>query len=438
MNTELSDVLDRVLSYFDRFVWFQSDHQLYATTMWTAVTYLVDYVDTVPMLWLTSPTRECGKSLVLDVVEQLAHRPMASVDMSNAVLFRLAAEGHTLLIDECDNIFGRAGDEEKRALINAAYRRGRAALRMGGPPRSMVVESYDVFCPIALAGIGQLPDTVASRCVPIRLQRKPRSINKQRWRLRAVKASGEAEQLRHDLEAALAPLADEIGAAWPHLPDQLGDRAQEIWEPMLAVADTAQNGWERWARDAAVALHTGTEEADGSIDVQLLSDIRDVFGDDDKLATATLLERLHDLEEAPWGEWFGKPITARFLAKHLKEFQVRSKTLRIGGATAKGYERAAFIDPWDRYLSVTSVAEVTTVAGQAVSAESADVTIRHTAVTPVGVTAALPIVTDSEDGESSGATSEVTPVTSVTSEEGILNLTGALDGEVVADWTRQS
>ena len=135
MNEEqrLSDVLDDTLSYIDRYVWFQSDHQLYAVTLWIALTYIVDYVDTAAKLWLTSPTRECGKTLVLDIVQHLAWEPKASVNISNAALFRLAAGGATLLFDEVDNIFGRNGDEDQRAIINASSRRGQKAIRMAGP-----------------------------------------------------------------------------------------------------------------------------------------------------------------------------------------------------------------------------------------------------------------------------------------------------------------
>lgn len=35
----------------------------------------------------------------------------------------------------------------------------------------------------------------------------------------------------------------------------------------------------------------------------------------------SLLRRLHDLEEAPWGEWYGKPLTARGLAKLLEPYR---------------------------------------------------------------------------------------------------------------------
>ena len=417
MDTELSDVLDRVASYVGRFVWFPHEDQLHAVALWIVQSYLVSLLDVVGMLWATSPTRECGKSLLLDILEMLCWQPRASVNMSNAVLFRLASQGCTLIIDEVDNIFGRAGDEEQRALINAAHRRGRTAMRMAGPPGALRVEEYDVFAPIALAGIGALPDTVASRCIPIPLQRKPKSQPRARFRLRLEKSSGEAEQLRHDIETALAPVAEEIAAAFPEMPDELTDRQMDCWESLLAICDMAGNGWEMWGRQAAVALHSGVDEPDGNIAVQLLTDTRVVFGDDDRLTTAVLLERLHNLEERPWGDWYGRAISARFLADKLRPFQIRSKTIRVGDSTPKGYERAAFLDPWDQYLPATSATGATSHTRQGVLADSGNATLRNPAATPTAVAVPLRHVADHGNGATTDAARVVADVALVSEAE---------------------
>jgi Protein of unknown function (DUF3631). len=47
----------------------------------------------------------------------------------------------------------------------------------------------------------------------------------------------------------------------------------------------------------------------------------------------------------------GKPISEAWLARQLRRFGIRPKTLRIDDDRAKGYERAAFADAFDRYLS---------------------------------------------------------------------------------------
>lgn len=70
---------------------------------------------------------------------------------------------------------------------------------------------------------------------------------------------------------------------------------------------------------------------------KLLADIKAVFGDADRMATADLLERLAAIDEAPWGDWYDKPIDARWLTRHLKPFGVNSTNVRIGESSIRGY-----------------------------------------------------------------------------------------------------
>ena len=83
----------------------------------------------------------------------------------------------------------------------------------------------------------------------------------------------------------------------------------------------------------------------------LLTDIETVFNifGVDHLSTADLLKQLIVMEESPWAEWLGKPITSYSLAKFLRPFGVRPRTIRIGNQTPKGYRREDLIDAWARY-----------------------------------------------------------------------------------------
>ncbi len=57
------------------------------------------------------------------------------------------------------------------------------------------------------------------------------------------------------------------------------------------------------------------------------------------------------LEEAPWGDLWGKPLDARRLAKMLKPYGIKPKQLRLDPETTmKGYQAADFEDAWNRYL----------------------------------------------------------------------------------------
>ena len=51
-----------------------------------------------------------------------------------------------------------------------------------------------------------------------------------------------------------------IAEARPELPAGLNDRAGDIWEPLLALADLAGGDWPGWARAAALELTALSQE----------------------------------------------------------------------------------------------------------------------------------------------------------------------------------
>ena len=125
---------------------------------------------------------------------------------------------------------------------------------------------------------------------------------------------------------------------------------RDVWEPLLAIADAAGGDWPALARVAAVSLVSAARGDRPSLGIRLLSDLRTVFGNAEAMATATILEALHAMSEAPWSDIRGKPLNDRGLAVRLRQYSVKSKTLRIGSGTSKGYARADLWDAWESYL----------------------------------------------------------------------------------------
>jgi hypothetical protein len=126
--------------------------------------------------------------------------------------------------------------------------------------------------------------------------------------------------------------------------------------------------WPERARKAAVALVTQSKQSTPSLGVRLLGDLRAIFGVADKKPTSEILQSLNDLDDAPWGDLRGKPITDRDLARFLKPYDIKPKLVKIGGSPSRGYYRADLIDAWRRYLpplAQESVTGVTSVTGPA-------------------------------------------------------------------------
>jgi Protein of unknown function (DUF3631) len=128
-------------------------------------------------------------------------------------------------------------------LLNAGHRRGAKTYRSVLHGRQVKVEAIEAFCPVALAGIGWLPDTLMSRSVIVRMRRRHQGEQIEPFRRRIHGKEG--ERIRDEIGAWVRSLSNQIG--FPDLPHQIQDRAADIWEPLIAVADLAGGKWPRLA-----------------------------------------------------------------------------------------------------------------------------------------------------------------------------------------------
>lgn len=351
----LPSLLDRVRDLLARYVAFPSDAALTATTLWVLHAHAIEAFESTPRLAALSPEKGSGKTRLLEVLDGIVPAPMHAVNMSSAALFRSTDKTPrpTVLLDECDTYLAphvAKQHEELRGFVNAGHRRGAVAYRCVGDPSRMQVQEFPAFCAIALAGIGNVPDTILDRS--IRLAMKRRAPHEYVEPLRRRKFLPVATALRDQLAAWAAEHLDELANAEPEMPDGLTDRPADVWEPLLAVADVAGEPWATDARNAATDLNAERASADLSLGVSLLRDARNVFVDldADRVSTARLLDLLHAMDDSPWGDLRGKPIDARFLSKMLRPYGIRPETIRIGEDTPKGYMREHFFDAWERYL----------------------------------------------------------------------------------------
>jgi hypothetical protein len=232
------------------------------------------------------------------------------------------------------------------------------------------LRDFEVFCAKALAGIRDLPDTIADRAVLIRLKRRAPSERIDRFTRRDVEP--EAQDLRDRIADWIEPQLDFLRTVRPDLPDELDDRAQDAWEPLLAIAELAGGNIPHRARAAALTL-SGARD-DDSHSVRLLADIRSIFDSQavDRISSAALIAQLHQLEDSPWPEWYGTPITKTGIAALLRHFEIRPRTVRFDDdTTTKGYRREQFEDAFSRYIPVLKRHTVTTRRDSGVEAESA-------------------------------------------------------------------
>lgn len=366
-----AEVLHDVDAFIRRFCILPTEADHVAVTLWAAHAHMVDHFHTSPRLALLSPEPASGKTRVLEVLDLLTPESMFVFSASVAAIFRTMAQRKTtLLFDEVDAIFGKRGkddqNEDLRALLNVGYRNGAKIPRCVGPQHE--VQHFNVFAAVALAGLGDLPDTVMTRSVIVKMRRRAPGEEVEPFRLREHEAQG--HDVRDQLAEWAASVGEAAGKSWPTLPDGIVDRPAEVWEPLLAVAEVAGGDWPERARAACVEI-CGTRGGRGqSLGIKLLVDLQTIFGSVDGLATTEVLSRLtgdkpygHDAEgepaylvNAPWGDLRGSPLDARGLANLLKRYDVMPVKIRPhGGSPVQGYKRADLWDSWSRYApSLTS------------------------------------------------------------------------------------
>jgi hypothetical protein len=190
-------------------------------------------------------------------------------------------------------------------------------------------------------------------------------------------------------------ILDVLREARPDMPASLSDRATDVWEPLVAIADVAGQAWPSRGREAARALSGRFEDAD--LRVELLRDIFQIAREMSHptiVASQDLIAQLTAITDRPWATYArGKPLTPHGLARLLDPLGIHP----ISTGKLRGYMVEGFGDAFARYLprevserqdaaeskvaGADSFVTGVSLAGQSVSNAGpnspADLTLRH-------------------------------------------------------------
>ena len=348
-----AELISGISAFIRRHVWID-EPSADALALWVPMTWIHDRLDISTFVNLTSATKRCGKSLLLELLGELVYRRMMlSGPTTEAVLFRMVeAHAPTLMLDEADTYLRHA--EGLRGVVNGSQRRALAYIaRCVGEDNE--VRRFATFCPKLIAGIGGIPDTVRDRSLVVRLERKPASERVPPWRERDRDA---VNAMRAQIARWTGDHAARIVATLPAVtfPNALHDRARDAWESLLAIANVAGGGWpgRAWKACEHFAATSGGDE-DGAREM-LLGDLYDIFEAADwpeGIPSATIVERLVAMESRPWPEWKrGKQLTMKALGDLLKPFEIKPRQLgkQADGSNRRGYHLADFRKDWASYF----------------------------------------------------------------------------------------
>lgn len=330
------EIRDRLRAH----VIFGAIHDADCTSLWILGSHLMETWRLWPRLLITSPTKACGKSTLLETIEAMAHRAMILSNASPAAVFRsIQAWQPTLLLDEADTWAKQ--NEELAGILNSGHtRRTARVIRVEDKGGELVPTLFSTWCPMAIAGIGGQRDTLESRSIKIGLRRKLPDET--------------VERLPFDLHARLLHVRRRIArwaddnavtiAAMDVEPPACGDdRLQDNFTPLWRIAAALGGPWPDRIEAAYVAsLQTEEDDAEPA-GVMMLRDIAELFATRraDRIASSEIVADLIALEERPWAEWrHGRPISAQTVAKLMKPFSIKAKVLKLHGSSARVYLRS--------------------------------------------------------------------------------------------------
>lgn len=322
-----------------------SKNDALAAALWAIHAFCFDLFTCTPRLAITAPEKRCGKTTLLDVLAEVVPRSLPTAGISAAATFRtIEAFRPTLMIDEADTFLGE--DDYLRGVLNSGHRAGGQIIRTVGD--DFEIRAFSTHCPVAIAQIGKLPDTLADRSISISMKRRVPGEKVARFR------QGRTPELVEAARKAARWVADNAAAIQqcdPDIPEAIFNRAADNWAPLLAIAEVAGVVVAARAKEAALAACGITE--DQNLKTMLLADIRTVFEDKacDCITSSDLVAALVALLDRPWGEInHGKALTQNGLARQLKGFGIKSGMVGPEHKRVSGYALKSFADSFNRYI----------------------------------------------------------------------------------------
>lgn len=343
-------LFDEVVETVRRYFYLSNERDYHAMVLWVLMTYAIDHLEHAPRLSLMAPEKRCGKTRGIDCLNYLVRRPLTTMNATVAAIVRsiTVEKPPTLLIDEADTIFGskRSADnnEDLRGVLNAGHARGNPILRWnmnGGKSGKGRLETLETFAPVALAGIGVLPDTIRDRAIEVDVHRRPKDVMVQPFRKKR-----DGERVLRPLAARIKVWADakiaDGSISLDAVAESLGveDRAADNWEPLVILADTIGGEWPARARAAAIGKTEASSKQDSDSDSNTaLRDLRRVWPEGATRAhSSTLVDLLRDLEESPWAKYGGYGgLDQMALSSLLRGYKVRTKLGKVDGVGAMAY-----------------------------------------------------------------------------------------------------
>ena len=365
-------VLKQVEQYLKNYV-ILHDKAYFPLAVWIVLTYCYEEFNCFAYLAILSPERECGKSRLMEVIETLVYKAWYGITPSPAAIYRMLANGRALLFDEVEGFKRNEHRSESMqailAVLNGGHRKGATVPRVErDKDGNFVVHEFPSYGPKAFGAIGTLPDTLLSRCIDVRMQR--RRENQPVQRFLAGRVMKQAAPLRAQILAFVRAYKGVFEQCYEQMPDPhcVKDREADLWMPLIAGEAVFDPDRVAEFKQCALELNGRQKKRvqNQTWGTKLLQHIQEVWPQEkegekkgspqDRCPSATLVTLLKNMDDSPWNG--DKPLTQTRLASLLEPFDVEPKLLRYGNdpneKPARGYEYSPLETAFERYLTCTN------------------------------------------------------------------------------------
>lgn len=223
---QVSQVFAEVNGIISKYLELADPSESKVVALYTLMSYVFPlFSGGLPFLKLQSAGPGSGKTKLCSIIAHLGFNAVLTSSVSAAAIFRVGSSRCLLLLDEAEDL-----KTSMATLLNASYRKGSSVLRAGSRGR---LERFALWGPRVISSLQPLPDSVASRCILIRMSP---ARDAARGRLSVTDTSEDWAGVRARIYAAMLSRWEEIDTTLEPKVPTLTNRSGEIWTPLIQIA----------------------------------------------------------------------------------------------------------------------------------------------------------------------------------------------------------
>ena len=225
---------------------------------WIAHANCFEEFQHTPRLLVTAPTRGCGKTLLITVMQWMTNKSIQAGKVTSGAFVRLCAEGDlTFYVDEADRLFTNSHDEMTTALNNG-WEQGGNFIKCTGD--NHLPTQMNTHSAVTLAGIDltrKLQGPTLDRAIVVEMEKAQPGDLPGRFRHRTHQPI--FRELGQRLLRWCNDHQQQMEDHEPNIPDSIEDRHYNKWEPLVSIAELASPKF----GEEVLRLVLNEEEVDG-------------------------------------------------------------------------------------------------------------------------------------------------------------------------------